>query len=436
MNMKKRIHSIAIRAGYTFVVFFVIPNLALYTPANCSPKVLKEMAMTEFEAANYPRAIEYLQQALNESPDDAEIFYLLGYYKHYLCYDSVPLMGYTRESSDEVLRYLQKAVELDPGYGDAFYFIGAEYGVRARDEMQKGNSEGVAEQFRLGQQAGGYPDWLIEYGRNTLRSCDRDAILFVGGDADTNPIQYLQNVLQYRTDVTVIPVALLDRPWFVSLLKQGMENVVAPAPISWSSQQIASMRPYKWKANTIRVPIPNNIRLANGLKQTCFEWELRPDLGRGETLGLLSAKRAVIADIILSNRWKRPIYYSMACGPSAWDGLQQNLRCCGLAQQLLPFEPLTRIDVKKTQTLLLNKNNFESLSTLCDENMPRVSYMLQNYRVSFFWLINHYVRNNNIESGRTVFAAMTSNVPEEIIPVSEGIKNNFESLENILENRE
>jgi len=421
-------------------VFFVL--LVVFVIAACpyttsgEGETLKEQAIARFKAQDYPGALEYLHRALIETPDDADVYYYLGYFTHYLSYDSVPLSGFGRQKSDEVLRYLQKAVELDPHYGNAYYFIGAEYGARARDEMQAGHADGVAEQFRLGRQAGGYPDWLIEAGRNTLRSCDRDAILFVGGDADTNPVQYLQYVEGYRTDVTVITVALLDRPWFVALLKRGEDGVAGPAPISWSDKQITSMHPYKWKTNTVHIPVCEGARQEYGIEHDVVEWELAPNLGRGEDLELLSPGRAVFADIVVTNQWERPIYFSMGCSPSVWDGLKKHVQLCGFVQRLLPFEPPSGVDAKATRALLLEESNFRQVPTLRDSDMPRASMMLQNYRSSFLTLTYHYIQSGEADSAKEVLAAMQEFVPEDVLPASENLKRTVEAFEQALKKTE
>ena len=56
-----------------------------------SADALKEKALAQFEKADYAAAIAYLEQARAAAPNDAEVYYYLGYFTHYLCYDSVPL---------------------------------------------------------------------------------------------------------------------------------------------------------------------------------------------------------------------------------------------------------------------------------------------------------------------------------------------------------
>jgi hypothetical protein len=270
---------------------------------------------------------------------------------------------------------------------------------------------------------------MVEYGRNLLRSCDRDAILFTYGDAGTNPVQYVQLVDDYRTDVTVIPMALLDRPWFVSVLKNGIDGAVRPAPISWSDEQIGSMRPYKWKINTIEIVVPEDTRRKYQTEAAVMRWELEPDLGGGGELGLLSAGRAVLADIIRTNRWQRPICFSVDCAPGAYAGLGSHLRLRGTVMELLPFEPEESVEVEATQKLLLDTENFTSVPSVRDHDMPRVSYMLRNYRAAYLRLAYQLSHGGDVEAVAAALAAMAENVPEDALAVSDQFRGTIEKFE-------
>jgi len=414
--------------------FLLVLPVVLWSPASVpatedAVEELKNKALTAFKSADYPAAIEFLQQALSKAPDNAEVYYYLGYFTHYLCYDSVPLSGFGRDKSDEVLGYLRRAVELDPGFGNAYYFIGAEYGGRARDQLQGGDAAGAAEQFRMGREEGGYPDWMLEWGRNLLNSCERDAILITGGDADTNPVEFIQVVEGYRTDVTVIPIALLNRPWFVLLLKEGLAGAVRPAPISWSREQIMKMRPYKWKTNMISVPIAEDVRKRYELDQPSFEWELAADECGGEQTGRLDAGRAVLADIVVTNQFERPIYFSTGCSPAVWLGLESYVQLSGVAQHLLPMEVAESVDVAETRAFLLDEEHFEALPTVRQHDMPRASGVLNNYRAAYIRLAFHYLQNGETASAAALLTAMGSNVPEEVLPIPDGLKETVAKLE-------
>lgn len=60
-----------------------------------------------------------------------------------------------------------------------------------------------------------------EYAWNILAGLDRDAIIFTNGDNDTFPIWYLQYVEQFRRDVTVVNLSLVNLPWYIKQLRQN-----------------------------------------------------------------------------------------------------------------------------------------------------------------------------------------------------------------------
>lgn len=97
---------------------------------------LKEKTIEEFKSEHYNEAIEILEKAVVENPNDSEIYYYLGLYNHYLAYDSRPLKGYDFAQSEKIFAYLDKALELNPSYGDAKYFYGAECSGNAFSAMQ------------------------------------------------------------------------------------------------------------------------------------------------------------------------------------------------------------------------------------------------------------------------------------------------------------
>jgi len=403
--------------------------------AQAQKENLKAKALEEFRLQNYPGAIRYLKQAIKENPKDAELYYYLGYYTHYLCYDSVPLTGYGTAVSDTIIGYLTKALELDPSLGDARYFLGSEHGARALNELDRMNIPGFRRELELGRASGGYPDWLLEYGRNILRSCRPNAILFTSGDAEVLPIWYCQVVENFRADVTQVPIALMQRPWFVMRLKNGLgERRGKQLPISWSDEQILEMRPYKWNTRMMTVPVPEAARTQFGMPDSAatFSWTLDPDLKAGDS-GFLSTHRALMADMIATNAWKRPIQSSLG---AILPGLDDDLQLTGLAMQLVPFDAAKAgrdIDYDMCIQVLSDAGNFKFLPTLVKNDMPRVSYVLQNYWVAVLRATYGLLQSGDRDRARALFSKAQANLPADILPIREEVKTNLETIKGLLE---
>ena len=175
--------------------------LAFRSPAQVQG--LKEQALESFRRERYDEAVALMERAAEADPTDAESWYYLGFFNHYRAYDSRPLKGYDLSYSERVFSYLDRALELDPSLGDARYFYGAECSANAFHAMRERDLERLRHFYEKAFLKGAYPPWLLELGRNMLDGCDRDAILFAGGNGDFDVCSYLQLHEGYRRDVSV-----------------------------------------------------------------------------------------------------------------------------------------------------------------------------------------------------------------------------------------
>ena len=353
---------------------------------------LKDRAKAEYDRMHYPRAQALARQATVENPGDAEAWFLLGWYTHYRCYDSRPLSGFTRATSDSTLRFLDKAVQLDPLLGDAHYFIGAEYGCRCRDALCRGDARGARAELRAGRAKNAYPDWAFEYCRNMLKSCAPDAILFMDHDIIVNGIRYLQIVEGYRPDITAIITMGCAR--YTLPYKTGVRGAIRPASISWTRDQILEISGYRWTTDTVHIPVRPEVLSSLGVaaRDTIIDWVVEQ---ASPQYPMLSAYAAQVADIIETNRWQRPVYFIEPTGSGFLDSCLQN---CGLVYRLLPVRVAQyglTLDTLTTKRVLMDSTNYRELATYKDHPMPRASGILTNYFNALLTLAIEYDRTGN-----------------------------------------
>jgi len=371
---------------------------------------LKDRALDQFKKEQYEEAIKLLEKALEKNNDDPELYYYLGFFNHYRAYDSRPLAGYDFSYSKKIFEYLDKAIELKPDYGDAKYFYGAECSANAFNAMQDYELDSLKYFYKLAYKKGAYPKWLLEFGRNFLNSCEENAILFAGGNADFDVCTYLQLHENYRNDITIIPVGFISRPWYILFLKNGLEGGVKNIDINLSEKQIMDIHAYKWDTTTVSIPVSqenkNKYQLDNDFT---MQWTVTPDFvsnrihrkinqEKSKKRKYLSPRRAMLLQIIEDNYKQRPIYFSNFANHFFYAGLNSFFRNCGLTSELLPFKTKGTefsYNYKKIQELLKD-NNLRDYHTVKKQDIPRISGIaLSGYGSSIVSLAQHYSNTEN-----------------------------------------
>ncbi|MFA5010865.1 MAG: hypothetical protein WC644_02820 [Ignavibacteria bacterium] len=365
--------------------------IAMFILNSCGQELnLKEQALEEFKKEHYNEAIHLLEQAVKETPNDAEIYYYLGWFNHYRAYDSRPLSGYDFSYSERIFQYLDKALQLNPNYGDAKYFYGAECSGNAFIAMQNYDAGKLKYYYKLANDKGAYPDWLKEFGRNFLNSCNENAILFTGGNADFDVCSYLQLHENLRTDITLIPIGNIDRPWYVQFLKNGLKGSVRNIEIKLTDKQILDIHPFKWDTTTVSIQVSQTDKKQFKLPDNYqLQWELSPDLfsermhskiesENAKKRTYLSPQRAILLQIIENNFSQRPIYFSNFCSTVFYGGLNKYFQNCGLVSQLIPISTKEKefaFNYDKLENLL-RVENIKDFKTLVNNDIPRISGMI------------------------------------------------------------
>jgi hypothetical protein len=214
------------------------------------------------------------------------------------------------------------------------------------------------------------PDIAKDY----LESCAPNAILFTFGDNDTYPLWYAQEVEGIRPDIRIINNSLLGIDWYINQLRHKI-NQADSLDVIWTPEQIEGhnreylryhaqgdkttfydlydvMKNVLGKLNIdpdtkrdvglgsfpvarFKVPVDTALVRKNGTANPTDSIirEMDFEIPENKLQGGLYRSDLIILNVIASNGWKRPIYFTSPYGDL---GFPQYIRKDGMAYRLVP----------------------------------------------------------------------------------------------------
>jgi len=255
-----------------------------------------------------------------------------------------------------------------------------------------------------------------DYAYNLLNSTAPYAILFTNGDNDTFPLWYLQEVEGIRTDVRVVNLSLLNTEWYIKQMKNLWNYDSPPVPIDLTDSEVDRLnekfnfrrRSDFHEPGEMSIPVDKEFLERYYAGQAEFEWGPRGDvpdemgfgvpiselddevtwhfegtfLGRdqqGNEMHYTRIQDDMVLEILRTNQWVRPVYFSTTVARDGQMNLQDYFRLEGKAFRVMPFrtgnEHDTEIHGKRLKSFRLREINNER--AYFDENIRR---MMDNYR--------------------------------------------------------
>jgi tetratricopeptide (TPR) repeat protein len=387
---------------------------------------LRTKTETAFNNKNYSEAVEYLDKAASQKPQNAEVQYYLGQaYRLMLFSDGGMLnkvnMTYAEKSSE----HFRKAIEISPKYTgktfvvDPYSKIQTIWGAAAMTYIYKNDPDSAKWAFEHGRNEGGFYPAIMEFNKNIMASCEKNAILFTNGDNDTFPMWFLQFMENYRTDITVVNVNLFNVSWYIKQLKNGYPFGVNNLFMMLTDAQIDSLRPVHWREQSMEIPVKNDPLNKSGK----IQWVMKPTIEDKA----IRVQDTMLVQILTSNNWNRPVYFSTTVYGMNKIGLDDFLTLEGLVYKLNSSKG--KIDPEKLYGNLTGVYSYNGVNDKHISYIDDVASLYQNYRDAFITLATEYDKAGKKERVKEVLDFMDVKLPEDQLPYSsEELLNKSDSL--------
>lgn len=300
----------------------------------------------------------------------------------------------------------------------------------------------------------------VDSARNFLASCAPNAILFTGGDNDTFPLWYVQEVEGFRTDVRVIVLSYFDTDWYVEQMTRQADQS-APLPFSLSKER------YQKGTNDVLYVMEREGLNAISAKEYLKLINSGSDLLKMKTGGksvvnmvpsrnlILEIDSAFIAndeivppqfkdlfvpqmnlqikgnyvtkgtmmliDLIVTNNWERPIYFNNTSLSTIGLNISDHVVMEGMTYRLLPIQKPEYIREELVNTDLALKNYLENFAfrgmndpnAYLDEEYRRFA---SNHRSSLNTIVMALLDEDKMEDAAKLLNYGLETIPHEAMP--------------------
>jgi hypothetical protein len=302
---------------------------------------------------------------------------------------------------------------------------------------------------------------------NYLQSCAPNAVIFTGGDNDTFPLWYAQEVEGIRTDMRVVVLSYYNTDWYINQsMRKHYES--EPLPYTLTSEHYKQGGPndylpfedLKIKSIDLKQYIDLISKDYKGLRLyptanvlPTKDLILDVDVEKVKSMGIipegmdslvvpqmvlrlrgtaLEKKDLALLDLLLTNNWERPLYVNNTSLEQFNVDLRPYIVVEGNAYRILPIRnPNPRIKLVNTKVAYDNMKNKFQFRGLDDPNV----YYSVDYRN---FVLNHRGTINDItdalllegkkEQAREIVLLGLEKMPDAAIPFDVSNARNIETL--------
>lgn len=375
---------------------------------------LLESAKSEFKkdyaTQDMAQAAQNLRRALATAPNNPEIhYYLANALDRVNAANSSWVASSNRIKVAEISQHLERCIGLSPRYTgeklslDPYSKLGAVWGSLAMGYLAQNLPDSARWAFQQGKSRGAYLDPQLELCRNLLNSCSKNAVLFCSGDNFSYPLFYLQTTENFRSDVQIVDVNLLNSDWYCLYLAQHASNTLLREGLSIDA--IPNL--VSWKTGLVSTKI--NSGPCGKVKN--FEWNI-PQLMNGD---FLLRSEYVLLQFILGNQFDHEVFFTIGFSKDDLLYLDNHLEFGVLVQRLNPCMS----QVQKGAADYLRNYSITSLP----KSQSAIYYstdlvnQLNFYRIGYANAIFQLIELGKLDDAKALMAAMESRIPTDVVPL-------------------
>ncbi|TRX55618.1 DUF2723 domain-containing protein [Fulvivirga sp. M361] len=297
----------------------------------------------------------------------------------------------------------------------------------------------------------------VDSAKNFLASCEDNAVLYTGGDNDTFPLWYSQDVEGFRTDMRVIVLSYYNTDWYIEqMMRDVYESKALPYTLTLENYRQGGANDYLpfedlglksidvkqylalLKKNDKRLRLypsanvlPSKTLTLNVDKEKVRRLGIIPDgmdslivdqmvLNMKRGRNGLEKKDLAILDNLATADWERPIYINNTSMQQISYDLAPYAIQEGNAFRILPIRnPSARedfVNVDKMYDNIMNKFSFRELDNPTSYYNQDYRNFVQNHRSSMNTLATSLLGKGDVERARKVLMKNLEKMPDKAVP--------------------